>query len=72
MSFTDDVIYSGIAKDDIVVVTKLYDTNNSDATFVVEKAEIVTGKVDKFFNGTKISIGGTTYSMSANHKAVGD
>ena len=72
MSFKDDVIYDGIAKDDIVMVTKLYDTAAADATYVVEKAEIVTGKVDKFFNGTKISVGGTTYSMSANHTAVGD
>ena len=62
----DNDIYDGVKKDDVVVYTKLYDNNNSDATFVVTKAEAVTGKLTGY-KGTassteKVTVDGKVYS----------
>ena len=66
ITIEDNNIYSDIAKDDVVVYTKLYDANNADATFTVTKAEAVSGTLDGYKEGTNkaieaVTIGGTTY-----------
>ena len=58
----DNDIYDGVKKDDVVVYTKLYDTNNSDATFVVTKAETVTGKLTGYKGTEKVTVDGKVYS----------
>ncbi|MCI9467556.1 MAG: hypothetical protein HFE99_10750, partial [Ruminiclostridium sp.] len=61
----DTTVYSGVAKDDIVAVTKLYDSDVDDATFVIEKAQTVTGTVTGF-SGTPnktITMDGTVYKV---------
>ena len=62
----DNDIYDGVKKDDVVVYTQLYSTNKSDATFVVTKAEAVTGKLTGY-KGTassteKVTVDGKVYS----------
>ena len=58
----DNDIYSGIAKDDVVVYQKLYDTATAEATFVVTKAETITGTLDGYKETKKVTVDGTTYS----------
>ena len=58
----DTVVYDGIAKDDVVAVTKLYQSATDDATYIIEKAETVTGKV------TGITFVGTP--DSSNNKSI--
>ena len=67
----DNEIYDGVKKDDVVVYTKLYDTNNSDATFVVTKAETVTGKLTGYKGTEKITIDGKVYSTMNKTLASG-
>ena len=55
-------VYDGIAKDDVVAVTQLYNNKIADATFVIEKAESVTGEV-KAFNQKTITVGDTEYKV---------
>ena len=57
----DNEIYQGIAKDDVVVYQKLYSTT-SDATFIITKADSVSGKLTGFKGTEKVTIDGTTYS----------
>ena len=63
----DNVVYDGIAKDDVVAVTKLYDTNIDDATVIVEKAETVSGKLTGFTNA-----GGSSSNKDYNKNLVVD
>ena len=58
----DNEIYQGIAKDDVVVYQKLYSTTTSDATFIITKADSVSGKLTGFKGTEKVTIDGTTYS----------
>ena len=55
----DNEIYDGIAKGDVVVVTTLYNTDNTadNALTIVEKAEVVSGTV----NGYKTTSDPTAY-----------
>ena len=62
VDFEDNDIYKGIAKDDVVVYQKLYKTNTNDATFVVTKAETVSGKLTGYKTTEKITVDGKTYS----------
>lgn len=62
VDFEDNDIYKGIAKDDVVVYQKLYSTNTNDATFVVTKAETVSGKLTGYKAAEKVTIDGKTYS----------
>ena len=69
----DNEIYKDIAKDDVVVYKKLYNTNVADATFVVTKAETVSGKLTGY-KGTpveKVTIDGKAYS-TMDKDLVGD
>ena len=61
----DNDVYSGIAKDDIVVVTTFYNTSatNSAAYNTVTKAETISGKLDGYNGVKKATLDGTTYSM---------
>ena len=58
----DNDIYDGVKKDDVVVYTQLYSTNKSDATFVVTKAEAVTGKLTGYKDTEKVTVDGKVYS----------
>ena len=55
-------VYSGVAKDDVVAVTKLYQNKVADATFVIEKAEAVSGTVTAY-NDKTITLEGTVYDV---------
>ena len=59
----DNEIYDGIAKDDVVVYTKLYSNNRTDATYIVTKAETVTGTLDSFKGTSEITVDGTVYKV---------
>ena len=61
----DTIVYDGIAKDDVVAVTQLYKGANEldDATFIVEKAETVTGKLTGYTGTKKLIVDGTTYKI---------
>ena len=61
----DNTVYDKAAKDDVVVYTKLYKSNKDDATFVVTKADTVTGKVKSFNALEKVNVDGTSYSIDA-------
>ena len=56
-------VYSGIAKDDVVVATALYSTNKDDATYVITKAESVTGKVTGYAGTKNVTMDGKTYKF---------
>ena len=59
----DTTVYSGIAKDDVVVATALYSTNKDDATYVITKAESVTGKVTGYAGNKNVTMDGKTYKF---------
>ena len=59
----DTTVYSGIAKDDVVVATALYSTNKNDATYVITKAESVAGKVTGYAGTKNVTMGGKTYKF---------
>ena len=63
-------VYDGVAKDDVVAVTKLYQDKTADATFVIEKAEAVSGTVTAY-NAKTITLEGTVYDVynEANYKS---
>jgi len=44
----DHEFYDGIATDDVVVVTQLYDTKVADSYCIVEPAEVVTGTIEAY------------------------
>ena len=59
----DNDIYKDVAKDDIVLVTTLYNTSAtaSDAYTTVTKAETVEGKLTGYNGVKQITVDGTTY-----------
>lgn len=65
ITIEDHDIYADIAKDDVVVYTKFYDTNKDDALFTVVEAESVEGDLTgyKLGNGTvsNVVVDGTAY-----------
>ena len=67
IKFEDNDIYDGVKKDDIVVVTTLYNTKatNSAAKSIVTKAATVEGKLTSFKNTSKVSIDGTSYDVAS-------
>ena len=66
LKFEDNDIYSDVKKDDIVVVTTLYNTKatNSAAKSTVVKAATVEGKLTSFKGTSKVSIDGTSYDIA--------
>ena len=78
IKFEDNNIYSGIKKDDVVVVTTYFKSSatSDDAYSVVEKAETVTGKLEGFkltSSGavTKVTVAGTSYNVDKETLASG-
>ena len=78
IKFEDNNIYSGIKKDDVVVVTTYFNSSatSDDAYSVVEKAETVTGKLEGFkltSSGavTKVTVAGTAYNVDKETLASG-
>ena len=67
LKFEDNDIYDGVKKDDIVVVTTLYnsDPTNSAAKSIVTKAATVEGKLTSFKGTSKVSIDGTSYDIAS-------
>ena len=62
----DNEIYKGVAKDDIVAVTTLYnsDATNSNAYSIVKKAETVSGKLTSFKGIEKVSLDNKSYDIA--------
>ena len=63
LKYEDHEIASGLKKDDVVVYANLYNnTTPADGTYVVEKATVVSGKLEAYnvAKGT-VKIDGTTY-----------
>ena len=68
IKIADNDVYAGVAKDDVVTYTKLYNATLADAFVTVTKAETVSGKVTGYKSATattteKVTMGGTTYSI---------
>ncbi len=64
-------IEDGLAKDDVVVYTKLYKSDKDDAYFTVAKADAVEGTLTGFKKETgyvNVSVDGTTYEVNKNVK----
>ena len=68
IKIADNDVYSGIAKNDVVVVTTSYKTNAYDdgAYTVVEKAEVVSGTVNGFKGNETVTLDGTVYKIYGN------
>ena len=78
IKFEDNNIYSGIKKNDVVVVTTYFKSSatSDDAYSVVEKAETVTGKLEGFkltssSAVTKVTVAGTSYNVDKETLASG-
>ena len=56
-------VYDGVAANDVVAVTKLYDQDLKLATYVVEKAESVTGTLNAYSGTKTIELEGKTYNV---------
>ena len=64
-SENNSTVYDGVKKDDVVVVTKLYKSAVADATFVIEKAVSVTGKLTGYTGTKSVKVDGTSYPQYA-------
>ena len=64
-SENNSTVYDGVKKDDVVVVTKLYKPDVADATFVIEKAASVTGKLTGYTGTKSVKVDGTSYPQYA-------
>ena len=62
----DNDIYSDVKKDDIVVVTTLYNATATDsaAYSIVKKAETVEGKITGYNGTKKVTVDGKTYKIA--------
>ncbi len=64
VSIEDNDIYDGVAKDDIVVYTRIYHATDLDkAFFTVTKAETVDGTLTGYKGTESVTVGGTTYKI---------
>ncbi len=69
ITIADNELYEGIAKDDVVVATTLYNTSaTADGAYtIVEKAETVSGTINGFKNAASknetITLDGTVYKV---------
>ncbi|MDD5938773.1 MAG: hypothetical protein PUC36_07160, partial [Clostridiales bacterium] len=73
IKIADNEVYEGVAKGDVVVVTTLYaaSATNDDAYSIVEKAEVISGKVSGYKTTTSagvtsyenVTVDGTTYTL---------
>ena len=66
----DNEVYSDIAKDDVVVYQKLYSTDKDKATFIITKAETVSGKLTGYKGTETVTVDGTAYD-TMNKALVG-
>ena len=64
-SENNSTVYDGVKKDDVVVVTQLYKSAVADATFVIEKAVSVTGKLTGYTGTKSVKVDGTSYPQYA-------
>ena len=62
----DNDIYSDVKKDDIVVVTTLYNSTATDSSAysIVKKAETVEGKITGYNGTKKVTVDGKTYKIA--------
>ena len=63
IKIADSEIYDGVAKDDVVVYSQLYKNALADATVVVTKAEVVSGKVTGYKGTENVTVDGTVYKI---------
>ena len=65
IKIADNEVYEDIAKNDIVVYTRFYDSKDKDeAFFTVTKAETISGELTSYKNSTdNIGLDGTTYKV---------
>ena len=63
IKIADNDIYSGIAKNDVVVYSKLYNSTLADAYVTVAKAETVSGKVTGYKGTENVTLDGTVYKI---------
>lgn len=61
LTVADHNIYTGVAKNDVVVVTALYPSANE--VYTIAAAESVSGEVTGFNGTTKVTLDGTTYKI---------
>ncbi|HIY05918.1 MAG TPA: S-layer homology domain-containing protein, partial [Candidatus Evtepia faecigallinarum] len=63
IKIADSEIYDGVAKDDVVVYSKLYKRTLADATVVVTKAEMISGTVTGYKGNENVTVDGTVYKI---------
>ena len=63
LDIEDHDIADGLKKDDVVVVTALYDETPADGYVTVKKAETVSGEVTGFKGQENVKLDGTTYNI---------
>ncbi len=63
VKIADNDIYEDVAKDDVVVVARLYDASADDGYTVVKEAEVVSGTVDGFKGTDTVTVDGETYDI---------
>ena len=63
INIADNDIYEGVAKDDIVVVTKLYKSKVDDAYFIVTKADSTEGVLQSYKTAENLKLDNTSYKV---------
>ncbi|MGN8897919.1 S-layer homology domain-containing protein [Flavonifractor sp. HCP28S3_F3] len=63
IKIADNEVYEGIAKNDVVVYSKLYKSAVADSYVVVTKAETVSGKVTGYKGTENVTVDGTAYKI---------
>ena len=59
----DNKVYEDVKKDDVVVVTRLYDTDPDEGYTIVAPAEKVSGEVKGFKGTESVTVDGETYKL---------
>ena len=59
----DHNVAEGLKKDDVVVITELYNADNTKSLATIELAEKVSGTVEGFKTGKNVVVDGTTYKL---------
>ena len=59
----DNDLYEGIAKNDVVVISRLYNSAADKGYTIAKKAEVVTGTVNGFKDTESVTVDGTVYKI---------
>ena len=63
IKIADNNVYEDVKKDDVVVATRIYNSDAEDGYTIVKKAEVVSGEVKGFKLQENVNLDGTTYKI---------